>query len=239
MTIDDENGNPCCDPASQQARWRRHFTSVLNICSQFDHHELDLVEQRPVIEKIAAIPSNNDVAAALAKVKNRKAPGSSGILPKMVKMGINNGELLTNLLRTVWKEQWVPQEWIDAILIPIPKKGNLKCSDNWREISLLKVVGKVVARVVQNWLQELAEELLPELQYGFRKGQGCDDMIFTIRQISEKAVEHWTKQSFIFVDLRKAYDSVPHEALWKVFGKLGAPEVLINIVKSFHKNMTA
>ena len=141
MTIDDENGNPCCDPASQQARWRKHFTSVLNICSQFDHHGLDLVEQGPVFEKTAAIPSNNDVAAAvLAKVKNGKAPGSSGILPEMVKMGINNGEfcnLLTNLLRAVWKEQWVLQEWVDAILIPIPKKGNLKCCDNCRGISLL------------------------------------------------------------------------------------------------------
>ena len=125
VTIDDENGNPCCDPASQQARWRRHFTTVLNICSHFDPQQLDLVEQKPVFEKIAAIPSNNDVAAAaLAKVKNRKAPGSSGILPEMVKMGMNNGEfcdLLTNLLRAVWEEERVPQEWV-AILIPIPKK---------------------------------------------------------------------------------------------------------------------
>ena len=36
-----------------------------------------------------------------------------------------------------------------------------------------------------------------------------------------------------------AFDSVPREALWKVLGKLGVPEVLINIVKSFHENMTA
>ena len=64
-------------------------------------------------------------------------------------------------------------------------------------------------------------------------------MIFTIWQISEKAVEQRAKQLFIFVDLKKAYDSVPHEALWKVLGKLGVPEVLINIVRSFHENMTA
>ena len=152
-----------------------------------------------MFEKIAAIPSKNDVAAALAKVRNRKAPGSSGILPEMVKMGMDNGEfcdLLTNLLRAVWKEERVPQEWVDAILIPIPKKGNLKCCDNWRGITLLEVVGKVVARVVQNRLQELAEKLLPESQCGFKKGRGCNDMIFTIRQMSEKAVEHRTKQFF-------------------------------------------
>ena len=46
----------------------------------------------------------------------------------MVKMGMNNGEfcdLLTNLLRAMWKEERVLQEWVDTILIPIPKKENL------------------------------------------------------------------------------------------------------------------
>jgi len=56
-------------------------------------------------------------------------------MPEMVKMSMNNTEfcdLLTDLLRTVWKEEQVSQEWVDAISIPIPKKGNLKCCDNWR-----------------------------------------------------------------------------------------------------------
>ena len=42
----------------------------------------------------------------------------------------------------------MPQEWVDAILIPIPKKGNLCYCDNWRGIALLDVMGKVVARVI-------------------------------------------------------------------------------------------
>jgi len=71
---------------------------------------------------------------------------------------------------------------VDAILIPIAKKGNLKCCDNWRGISLLEVVGKVVARVAQNRLQKLAEKLLPESQCGFRKGQGCNGIIFTYQR---------------------------------------------------------
>ena len=52
-------------------------------------------------------------------------------------------------------------------------------------------------------------------------------------------MEHRTKQFFIFIDLRKAYDSVPRGALWKVLRKLGVPDVLVNIVRSFHENMTA
>ena len=125
VTITDENGDPCCHPASQQARWRRHFTSVFNLCGSFSAHELDLLEQRPVRIDIAAVPSALDIAATLAKVKNRKAPGSSGILLEMVKAGTDNFEfcdLIADLVGSVWKEERVPQEWVDAILIPVPKK---------------------------------------------------------------------------------------------------------------------
>ena len=65
------------------------------------------MKQRPVFEDIAAVPSSHDVAVALVRVKNRKAPGSSGILPEMVKVGIDNLELcdlITELVRTVRKE---------------------------------------------------------------------------------------------------------------------------------------
>ncbi len=42
-----------------------------------------------------------------------------------------------------------------------------------------------------------------------------------------------------FVDLRKAYDSVPREAMWKVLVKLGVPEMMVSIIKSFHQDMKA
>ena len=53
------------------------------------------MEQRPGFEKITIILSHHDVAAALTKVKNRKAPGNSGILTEMVKIVINNANKLT------------------------------------------------------------------------------------------------------------------------------------------------
>ena len=70
----------------------------------------------------------------------------------------------------------------------------------------------------------LAEEELPESQCGFRKGRGCSDMVFTIRQLEEKSWEHRPRT---IVDLKKAYYSVPHVALWRALGKLGVPDNLI------------
>lgn len=63
----------------------------------------------------------------------------------------------------------MPKDWSDALLVPIPKKGDLSKCDNWRGIALLDVVEKVVARIIQESLQALAEEELPESQCGFRR----------------------------------------------------------------------
>ena len=70
--------------------------------------------------------------------------------------------MVLDLVKAVWKDRHVLQEWVDAILIPIPKKGNLICCDKWQGIALLDVMGKVVTRVVQGRLQKLAERVLPE-----------------------------------------------------------------------------
>ena len=76
--------NPCSNLGLSAGLLEKTLHISTNICSDFDPCELDFVEQRPVLEKTAAIPSNKGVAAALAKVKNGKALGSVGILPEMI-----------------------------------------------------------------------------------------------------------------------------------------------------------
>ena len=228
--------------SAQHQCWRQHFTKVLNIRSEFDRSELDSVRQREVDEVLAGVPSATEVRKGLSKLKNRKAAGSSWILSEMLKVGRKYSEfveMLKELLGEVWLERRVPQEWVDVVLVPIPKKDNLHSCDNWRGIALLDVVGKLVARIVQSRLQIVAEQELPESQCRFRRGRGCTDMIFVVRQLAEKAVEHQAIQYFVFVDLKKAYDSVPLEAMWMVLRKMGVPEVLVEILQSFHSDMKA
>lgn len=68
----------------------------------------------------------------------------------------------------------IPKDWTDAILVPIPKKGDMKRCDNWRGIALLVVVGKLIARVLQRRLQELAEdESLLSHSVDSGKGRSC------------------------------------------------------------------
>ena len=55
----------------------------------------------------------------------------------------------------------------------------------------------------------------------------------------EKAIKHTTKLFLLFVDLRKAYDSVPRVALWRVLQKYGVPDVMVELIQSLHDGMSA
>jgi len=65
-------------------------------------------------------------------------------------------------MQAVWKEGYIFKDWRDALIVPVPKKGDLQSCDNWWRISLLDVVGKIFAQIIQDHLQVIAEGLLPE-----------------------------------------------------------------------------
>ena len=94
--------------------------------------------------------------------------GGSDILPEMVEVCCD--ELLVYLMQlfsSVWESKVVLLDWRDALLVPVPKKGDLSMCDNWRGISLLDVVGRVFAKVIQLHLQAVIEEVVVDSQCGF------------------------------------------------------------------------
>ena len=152
VAVKDEEGNPCKTPEAQQQRWRRHFSEILNLQSEFSLDELELVRQRPVRVDLTKPPSEEELERAIGKLRSGKAGGESGILPEMVKAVCYEEAFMSSLLKLtedVWRRGEVRSDWCDAVLIPLFKKGDLSHCDNWRGISLLDVVGKVVACVLQ------------------------------------------------------------------------------------------
>lgn len=237
--VRDEEGNICSTTEAQQQRWCRHFTKVLNVRTSFNPEILSECVEREPAEDMDGCPDLEEISIAISQLSNGKAAGESRIIPELIKAG---GDVLamalTDLMSLVWQTEEVPQDWINSMLVTLPKKGDLSICDNWRGIALLDVVGKVVARVLQSRLQRIAEEVLPDSQCGFRRNRSCTDMIFAVRQIHEKVIEHRSKAFCVFIDLKKAYDSVPRDGLWSVLQRLGVPPKLTAIIKAFHTDMS-
>ena len=59
------------------------------------------------------------------------------------------------------------------VLVPVPKKGDLSCCDNWQGITLLDVVGKVVAHILQDRLQQLIKKFCLNRNVEFERNTGA------------------------------------------------------------------
>ena len=136
----------------------------------------------------------------------------------------------------VWRSGKTPQEWREAIIIPIYKKGSRTDCGNYRGISLLSVVGKIYARIVSDRLKVLTNALVMDEQGGFRAGRGCIDQVFAVRQVFEKVIKKDKVVYAAFVDLEKAYDSVSREKLWVALKDYGVSGKLLVAVQSLHED---
>ena len=232
--IKNKDGEVCVGPDEILCRWSEHFEGVLNVISSYDQATLDAVEQMPLRRELSEPP---EILRALGKLT---LGSMNGLLPDVLKCcGGPLLDYILTLFQTVWEERCVLSEWRDALLFPVPKKGDLSCSDNWRGISLLDVIGKLFARVFNDKLQLVVEGAVSDSRGGFRAGRGCVDMIFCVCQLVEKAIEHNIKMFLLFVDLRKAYDFVSRAALWCALRKYGVPDVMIELMRSLHDSMSA
>ena len=236
----DENNILLTTSAGRRDRWAQHFGRVLNVQSKFDENVIMDMVPRDVRHDLDDTPTLEEVKLAINTLKSDKAGGSTGLVPELIKSGgMSLHTRLHCLMVFIWSTGRVPADWRNAEIVPIPKKGDLRSCDNWRGISLLDVVGKVLARIVQDRLASLADQVLPESQCGFRKGRGCVDMIFAARQMIEKSIEHHSDLYILFVDLKKAYDSVPRTALWPALTKLGVPPRMLQVIRALHDGMLA
>ena len=234
-TILDESGQPIKDNEEKLARWKRHFDEVLNVKSIVEEEVTTNVEDRSTSD--TAEVTREEVKKAMSKLKNGKAAGSDEIVAELVK---NGGEAMVDwlweLLREVWRTKQIPQEWKNAILIPLHKKKDRKVCDNYRGIALLSVPGKVLSLILLERLENIIDPQLLESQCGFRQGRGTIDQIWLTRQIIERAVEYETAAYLCFVDLTKAYDSVDRAALIAILKSYKVPRQLIDIIQEMYTN---
>jgi len=76
-----------------------------------------------------------------------------------------------------------------------------------------------------------AEEVIGDHQCGFRRNRSTTDHIFCIRQILEKKWEYNEAVHQLFIDFKKAYDSVRREDLYNILIEFGVPQKLVRLMK--------
>ena len=106
-----------------------------------------------------------------------KASGCNEIPAELFKPPKNDAiKVLHSICQQIWQTQQWPQDWKRSILIPIPKKGSTKECANHRKIALISHANKIMLKILPARFQHYVNQELPDVQTGFRKRRGTDQI---------------------------------------------------------------
>lgn len=214
----------------QMADWTAHYSGLLR------ESRVEFIEDEPEPFTSTALKITlEELQIEQKKLRNGKASGPGGVCAELIKYGGNEvTRLLTDLINRILEDGIIPPEMKLGYITPIFKKGDRKTCDNYRGICVTNPIMKLLGRIIKNRLEEEFQQA--EEQCGFTMGKSCIDHIFTLRQLLEKQAAKARRLDMIFIDLEKAYDSVPRKLLWTALGMAGINKNTTAIIKEIYKN---
>ena len=94
-------------------------------------------------------------------------------------------------------------------------------------------------KVILNRLTPQAEEIIAEEQAGFRRGRSTTEQIFNLRVLCEKYSQHQQDIFHVFIDYKKAFDRVWHDALWATMKRYNMGQKLIQIIQQLYSKASS
>ena len=231
--VRNESGELVVEPDSILQVWIDHYTKLAIPDSGHSrdpyHWSEDMYTraERETITELDDSISQPEVMAAIYSSKNGKATGTDRIPYEVYKAadeGNDLGKVLFKLLSTCFDKGVIPEAWKESTIVSLPKKGgDITKVGDYRGISLINNGLKILCSVVAKRLSTHSEELslLRKEQAGFRTKEECITQILTLMEILQYNMRGNKHTYLCFIDFKKAYDMVPHQALLLKLRKMG------------------
>ena len=142
---------------------------------------------------------------------------------------------LTTLFNDCLSEGVFPADWKLANVHPILKIGDSHLLTNYRPISVLSILAKVFESIVHRQVCSyfLSNGLLDSTQSGFRPGHSTQDVLLKVTEDWKLALDSDDLVGIVFVDLRKAFDSIDHSHLLAKLSAYGFDDVSLKWFQSY------
>ena len=157
------------------------------------------------------------VYSLLSKLSRSKATGPDNISAKLLK---ECPELICESLLLIFNQSLrtgiFPNEWKNARVTPLYKNsGKRNDPSNYRPISVIRVVAKVSERIIYDQLYDylLKNNLLSTHQSGFRAVHSTVTALLEATDSWALNIDLGLINAVVFLDLKKAFDTVDHEIL--------------------------
>jgi hypothetical protein len=177
------------------------------------------VEERDVLDKCLAI---EELDRALEKANLRSAPGVDSYSYRFIKEFWDVFRRpLFNCANEGLESNNLPEFFRTAVIKLIPKKGDPTKIGNWRPISLLSNFYKIISRVINTRIQGVVDRVLSRAQKGFTKSRQIHEVIINCKETMDFCEKNNIKGVIASIDQSKAFDSVSHSYMEKVYEFFG------------------
>jgi hypothetical protein len=168
-----------------------------------------------------------------------KACGADNIHPKLVKVAkMFIIKPLTYIFNMSLKTGIFPDNMKIARVMPIYKHGDKASVGNYRPISVLSVFSKFLEKVMKDRLSQYLNKnnLLYPYQYGFRTGYNTSLALAELSNLIKLELENGNVCLGLFVDLKKAFDSVNHSIMCDKLNLYGIRGIALKWFKNYLSN---
>jgi len=221
------DGTNISDPSEMSQEFNSYFaTCATSLADSMPTSQKDPLRHIPEPSTEFSFESVDEstVLSELLRLKAKKATGLDNIPSKLLK---DSAPVivrpLTHIFNLSLATGEVPSDWKTAKITPIYKSGNRTNVANYRPVSVLSVTSKVLEKLVGNQVSRYMAQnnLLTVYQSGFRRNHSTASAVLKIVEDIRSAINSRQVTVALFLDLRKAFDTVNHAILLSKLKKLG------------------
>ncbi|KAM7304738.1 uncharacterized protein ISCGN_014638 [Ixodes scapularis] len=161
----------------------------------------------------------------LRRCRKKSAAGPDGVpYQALTNLTEEAQDALVKWFNAIWNSGDVPNEWKEAMVVPLLKAGKPPGkAESYRPVSLTSCISKLFERMVQARICWYLEEhhCLPNCMTGFRRGLAAQDSILDLTSDIEDNKNRRRNTIAVFLDVERAYDSVPLPTVLKRMTEIG------------------
>ena len=227
-----ENGKLITEDKAKADLLNQQFQSVFI-------HETPMTHTFPLSEH-PVLPDINITEEGVYKLLNNlhpaKASGPDNISPQILKeLAAEISPILCGIFKKSLESGVVPNDWKNANIVPVFKKGQRNDKRNYRPISLTCIASKVMEHIICSNIMNHAEvnSILHPNQHGFRTGRSCETQLIDFIHEVASNMKNGLQTDVCILDFAKAFDKVGHQRLLSKLQWYGIRGNVLKWIQSF------
>ena len=139
--------------------------------------------------------------------------------------------IVTALFNLSIKTCTFPRYWKISNISPIPKGSDISNPSNYCPVSLLSILSKVFGRHIFSLISDSVA--ISENQWGFQTGKSTSSAVSSALYSWEALLDKGQEVLVTFLDIKKAFDTVPHRRLITKLRDFHVPERIVALISSY------